>query len=129
MFVTLFQSYADLEDILETRALNRAKYNLTNQPLPVMVRELRKDRQGKEIVKYTCFVKFDKTEYEVETPLKLMDVTFKTYHALQAFYPAESDALWLFLQRAVYKFTEKWDHYNDTTERLVHEYNRFEKGN
>lgn len=101
------------------------KHNLTNQPLPVFFKETKRDRNGMETVKYNCYVMFDRCEYELESPLKAVDIAFKTYHALQAYYPPESDAMWLFLQKAVYKFTEKWDHFNATTEILLNEFKNF----
>jgi hypothetical protein len=61
----------------------------------------------------------------VESPLKAIDIAFKAFHSLHATYPAESEAMWLFLQKAIYKFNTKWDKYCDTTERLVKDFLKF----
>lgn len=116
-----------MKTALAARIKKLDEYNLTNQPLPVIIKEIvGKDKDKKDIVKYTCLVKYDECEYTVESPLKAVDLAFKAYHALQAYYPTESDPVWLFLQKAIYKFSDpKWDHYNDTTERLARDFGKF----
>lgn len=113
--------------MLEARATKLQKYDLTDQPLPVLIREKVRDKVTREErFKYQCLVKFDDCEYLVESPLKAVDVAFKSYHALHATYPVESEPLWQFLQQAVYQFTSKWDKYFESSERLAKEYARFQ---
>lgn len=49
------------------------------------------------------FVRVNGILYEVENPLKALDLTFKIIHALDADYPKESEREWQFFERAVYK--------------------------
>ncbi|KAK3916201.1 Sugar fermentation stimulation protein-like protein [Frankliniella fusca] len=49
------------------------------------------------------FVRINSTMYEVENPLKALDVTFKVMHALDCKYHKESEREWFFLEKAVYK--------------------------
>lgn len=93
-----------------------SKFGFTDQPLPVIV-DTGNNKQ--------CLVIFDKTEYEVESPLKAVDVAFKSYHALHADYPIESEHMWMFLQKAIYKFDTKWDKYANIVDMLVAEFNNF----
>lgn len=110
-----------MRTILEARQTKLTKFNLTCQPIPVVIKE-----KEKKQTKYKCLVKYDNFEYvNLESPIKAVDVAFKSYHALHAFYPPESEQLWLFLQRAVYGFDSKWDKKYDSVDRLVCEYSKF----
>lgn len=57
----------------------------------------------------SSFVEFDDTRYEVESPLRAIDVCFKVYQALHAAYPPESKVMWTVVQRLVYGITTQWD--------------------
>lgn len=56
-----------------------------------------------------CFVIIDTFRYEVETPLKAVDLILKSCNALNIRYPLEVGQLFMFLQRAVYEFETVWD--------------------
>lgn len=56
-----------------------------------------------------AYVVVDRVTYRVESVYKAVDVCFKCFHALHAVYPAESYAVWLFIQRVVYDFETEWD--------------------
>lgn len=55
---------------------------------------------------YVCI---DQVLYKVPSALKALKVCFKSFHALDAIYPPESEHLWLLLQRSLFKFSTKWD--------------------
>lgn len=102
----------------EARKKKLERYGVSDQPLPIII--------GESLSNITkCLVKFDSCEYQMETPLKAIDIAFKSYHSLHANYPAESEAMWLFLQKAVYKFSSKWDKSIDSVARMVAEYSAF----
>lgn len=101
-----------MHTILEARQTKLTKFNLTCQPIPVVIKEKEKKQTNFEYL-------------NLESPIKAVDVAFKSYHALHAFYPPESEQLWLFLQRAVYGFDSKWDKKYDSVDRLVCEYSKF----
>ncbi|KAJ1519025.1 hypothetical protein ONE63_011369 [Megalurothrips usitatus] len=122
-FLLQVNSYGDLNTQLEIRQKKLEQFNVTAQPLAVIVKEKEKNN----VVKYKCLVKYDNFEYTgLESPLKAVDLTFKSYHALHAAYPVESEAMWFFLQKGVYQFTSKWDKHYDIVEILVKEFHKFE---
>ncbi|KAK3928329.1 Ubiquitin carboxyl-terminal hydrolase 1 [Frankliniella fusca] len=99
---------------------NRAKdkyepYNLSLGPQAIVV--------GPDLDNVSkSFVRINSTMYEVENPLKALDVTFKAMHALDCKYHKESLREWLFLEKAVYKInadkpegriTTAWKSYTD----------------
>ncbi|XP_039303964.1 F-box/WD repeat-containing protein 9 isoform X2 [Solenopsis invicta] len=45
------------------------------------------------------YVQIDTVRYELRTPLKALDTCFKAFHALDAAYQEECQAVWLFIQR------------------------------
>ncbi|KAJ1519077.1 hypothetical protein ONE63_011319 [Megalurothrips usitatus] len=52
------------------------------------------------------FVRINSTMYEVENPLKALDITFKAIHALDCKYHKESVREWLILEKAVYHLND-----------------------
>ncbi|KAJ1526452.1 hypothetical protein ONE63_009586 [Megalurothrips usitatus] len=97
-FLLHVKSEADLKSVLEARRKKLGDFNLTCQPIAVIVGSAVDDIEK-------CHVVVDDYKYTLETPLKAIDIVFKIYHALHAVYPPESEPLWLFLQLAVYKFS------------------------
>ncbi|XP_048514049.1 uncharacterized protein LOC125501699 [Athalia rosae] len=55
------------------------------------------------------YVNVDETLYLVESPLKAVDICYKIFQVLNATYPPQSEQVWLFLQKYVYKRTTRWD--------------------
>jgi Sec-independent protein secretion pathway component TatC len=81
---------------LEIRKDKLYKYGCQLQPVAAIVGPTFKDvKQSFAIVGPRL--------YEVETPLKAVDITFKAFHALNVEYPAEACQIWQFLQRGIYK--------------------------
>lgn len=111
------QTRAVLGETLKERKTRLSEFGFPNQPLPIVI--------GAENSQKECLIVFDEVEYVVETPMKAVDIAFKSYHSLHADYPVESEQIWLFLQKAIYKFESKWDRYLNSTEILVAEFNAF----
>lgn len=61
-----------------------------------------------------CFVIINNLRYEVETPLKAVDLVLKSCNALNIRYPLEVGQLFMFLQRAVYEFETVWDKHKNS---------------
>ncbi|KAJ1518849.1 hypothetical protein ONE63_011552 [Megalurothrips usitatus] len=116
-FLLHVDTRAVLKETLRNRQNRLSQFGFSNQPLPIIVGNANNNKE--------CLVVFDQVKYVVETPMKAVDIAFKSYHSLHAEYPAESEQIWSFLQKAVYKFKSKWDRYIDSTEILVREFNEF----
>lgn len=48
------------------------------------------------------YVQINTVRYEFRNPLKALDMCFKAFHALDAAYQDECQAVWLFIQRYFY---------------------------
>ncbi|KAE8741292.1 hypothetical protein FOCC_FOCC013180 [Frankliniella occidentalis] len=49
-----------------------------------------------------CYVRVNSILYEVDNPVKALDITFKIMHALDCQNPKESEREWFFLERSIY---------------------------
>ena len=75
------------------------------------------------------FVFLDKDiRYTVESPLKAIDITFKSMHALDAQYPPEANHMQQLLQRAIYELphNEQYEAYFGDLEKLLNEFSTYE---
>lgn len=79
-----------------------AAMGLTVQPFIIFVSE-------SLIHSPACYVSVDQILYNVESPLKAVDVCFKGIHALNASYPPECMQIWMLIQKGVYFITTKFD--------------------
>lgn len=93
-------------------------FGLTLQPQIIIVGPTSKDI-------HQNFIVIDNILYEVESTLKAVDITFKSFHALHAIYPIESERIWLFLQQAVYNIQTPWDKQDSSVTILVEEFRAF----
>jgi len=96
------QTVGDIQPKLEARRLKLQEFGHKVQPLAIVVGDTLLNISG-------AFVSIDEYLYEVGTPLKAVDATFKAFHALHASYPPEAEPTWLFLQQQVYKIFTKFD--------------------
>lgn len=55
------------------------------------------------------YIQIDTVRYELRTPIKALDICFKAFHALDAAYQEECQAIWLFIQRYFYDLYLKED--------------------
>jgi len=101
------QTITDLDARLEERAKKFKLFDLTSQPVAVIV-----GPNFDEI--YQCFVVINELRYQVETPLKSVDFVFKSCNALNLQYPPEVGQLFMFLQRAIYDFETLWDKHKNS---------------
>lgn len=76
---------------------NALKFGLTLQPYIVIV-------GSTEI-----FTVVNNIYFKLETPLKALDICFKTFFSLNIHYPAESEQVWFFIQKYFYDIHLKSD--------------------
>lgn len=100
------QTISDLDARLEERTKKLQSFSVTSQSITVIV-----GPSFDEI--HQCFVVINNLRYEVETPLKGIDLVFKICNALNIEYPLEI-RLFMFLQRAVYNFETLWDKHKNS---------------
>jgi len=91
-----------LEIKLKERTKKLQSFGLTSQPIAVIV-----GPTFDEI--HQCFLVINKFRYEVETPLKAVDLVFKSCHTLNIIYPPEVGQVFMFLQKAIYNIETVWD--------------------
>ena len=105
------------EELKEHRREQLRKEHLSLQPFVAVIGSFEQPLQ--------YLVCVDEFFYEVESPLKAVDVTFKSFFALHTPYPAEAHQLWLFLQKAAYGFSTPEDAQFSRVNTLCSEYARY----
>lgn len=92
----------DLPNEIRNYRKNLKSRGLRLQPLVVFV--------GPSITDVTAsYVQIDTIRYKLRTPLAAIDTCFKAFHAVDAAYPVESQAVWLLIQRFFYELYLKED--------------------
>lgn len=75
---------------------------VTAQPLTVLV--------GETLQSITAaYVCINDLRYRFDSPLKAIDICFKSFFALNAKFPIESEQVWVFIQKYVFQICTKWD--------------------
>ncbi|XP_052124581.1 uncharacterized protein LOC127749639 [Frankliniella occidentalis] len=96
-----------VKETLEKRQTFMEKVGLRCQPLIVL--------SGPSLMQYThCQVSINGILYHVPGPLQAVDLAFKSFQVLNAWYPIESDQSWLFIQQEIFKIKCKSDKFNCT---------------
>ncbi|XP_067213606.1 uncharacterized protein [Linepithema humile] len=106
-FLLHVNTIADLETRLQERTAKLQAFDQPLQPIAVII-----GPSFDEIKQ--CFVVINTFRYEVETPLKAVDLVFKSCNALNIRYPLEVGQLFMFLQRAIYEFETLWDKHKNS---------------
>ena len=119
MVYILFQTVISMHEALQKRRDLLFELGLTLQPLAVVI--------GEEEHPERFLVVIDDFFYEVESPLKAIDIVFKSFHALNLDYPPEAEQLWLFLQTKVYRITTRYDKHFTGVQSLGTMYEDFKK--
>lgn len=117
------QIIGDLEVQLKNRETKLALYGCTFQPLVALV------GPNLDSIVQSFVVLGVQKYYEVDTPLKAVDIRYKIFHVLHIQYPPECTQLWQFLQRAAYEMprNRQYDSYYNTVEILLREFSEFSK--
>ncbi|XP_011859354.1 PREDICTED: uncharacterized protein LOC105556851 [Vollenhovia emeryi] len=101
-FILHIKTIADLETRLQERTAKLLSFGQPSQPIAVIV-----GPSFDEIKQ--CFIVINTFRYEVETPIKAVDLIFKLCNTLNIRYPLEVGQLFMFLQRGVYGIETVWD--------------------
>lgn len=91
-FFFFLKATNDIQTAIERKS---AEMGLTVQPFITFVSESLRHVPN-------CYVSIDKILYNIASPLKAVDVCFKSIHALNASYAPESTRIWMMLQKGVY---------------------------
>jgi len=75
---------------------------LTLQPFIIFV-----GRDASSVNAY--YICIDNVLYKIESALKAIDICYKSFFALHACYPKESEQIWLLIQKCLYKMTTEHD--------------------
>lgn len=86
---------------MEQRRQKMATMGLNLQPQAVIVGPIESPTQ--------TLVVIDNFHFEVKSVIRAIDITFKSFQALDAKYPPEAEQIWLFLQRGVYGIETRHD--------------------
>lgn len=65
------------------------------------------------------------TYYKLETPLKALDVCFKSYYSLHLQYPIEVQHVWTFIQQYFFEIHDKNDKNFPSVKTLINDLNHF----
>lgn len=110
-FVVHLKVTSDVGPHLERRKNKHAHLNETSQPLVIIV--------GGNLSRYECLISLNDQLYSVDNLSKAIDVTFKIFHVLHLKYPAESEHIWLFIQKFVYDIKTPWDTQHIGVEEMI----------
>ncbi|CAI6370794.1 unnamed protein product [Macrosiphum euphorbiae] len=96
-FVTFISDVGELKTLHNSKIEKALQFVLTLQPYVIIV-------GSTEI-----FTVVNNIYFKLETPLKGLDVCFKTFFSLNVHYPAESERVWFFIQKYFYDINLKSD--------------------
>uniref|UniRef100_A0A2S2NVE9 SAM domain-containing protein n=1 Tax=Schizaphis graminum TaxID=13262 RepID=A0A2S2NVE9_SCHGA len=96
-FITFIPDVSELKTLHNSKIEKALQFGLTLQPYVVIV-------GSNEI-----FTVVNNIYFKLETPLKGLDVCFKTFFSLNIHYPAESEQVWFFIQKYFYDINLKSD--------------------
>ena len=92
----MFQNSSEIQETLARRRDKLHAFGVRMQPFVVVV--------GTVVQPSGAYIVAGDVMWKVSTPLKAVDVCFKSFHVFHASYPAET-FVWLFLQKLIYKIT------------------------
>lgn len=93
----LFQDVSELKNVHAQKIEKAVHYGTTLQPYIVIVDNT------------DIYAVINSIYYKLETPLKAIDICYKSYFALNLHYPQESEQIWLFIQHYFFDTTLKSD--------------------
>jgi len=71
------------------------------------------------------YVIINKYQFKVETPMKAVDLAFKSFFSLNLNYPKESEHLWEFIQKYFYNITTDHDKQFTSTNIILNDLKQF----
>ncbi|XP_022161828.1 uncharacterized protein LOC111027724, partial [Myzus persicae] len=104
-FIVILKNIAQLQEIISIKTNKATSFGLTVQPYVAL---LCSDPQN-ELTVTASYVIINKYTFKVETPLKAVDICFKSFFALNLKYPVQSDHVWEFIQKFFYGIVTEED--------------------
>lgn len=71
------------------------------------------------------FVIINDTKYKLETPLKAVDICFKSFFTLNYKYPLEGEQIWTFIQKYFYEIDTNSDKCFPQVNTLINDLKQF----
>ncbi|KAB0799883.1 hypothetical protein PPYR_07763 [Photinus pyralis] len=99
-FVMYVEKEEDLRKVLEEREKRHQIHKTTEQPQIIIIGNVANPKN---------FVKINEVLYEVECPLKALDICFKSFFVFNASYPASCEQCWVFVQKKIYNIETETD--------------------
>ncbi|XP_060872832.1 uncharacterized protein LOC132946779 [Metopolophium dirhodum] len=96
-FVLFIPDVSELRNVHAQKIEKAVQYGTTLQPYIIIVDNT------------DIYAVINSIYYKLETPLKALDVCYKSYFALNLNYPQESEQIWLFIQNYFFDTTLKSD--------------------
>ena len=102
LFGKLFQAAESIREKVEFRSDRYRNWNVPVQPCIVL--------QGPQPYDIkAAYVSLQQQVWEVDSPLRALDLAFKLYQVFNLHYPADCEQLWLVVQKIVYDITTPFD--------------------
>jgi len=117
----IFQDTAAILTSLANRLKEKYEpFNLSLGPQAIVV--------GETVDSITkSYVRVNSVLYEVDNPIKAVDIAFKIMHALDCQYPKESEREWFFLERSIYAInTDKKNPLTGKTSAVCNDFSRYQ---
>jgi hypothetical protein len=99
------QNVAQLNEVISIKNTKATSFGITVQPYIAFICS---DPQN-ELVVTASYIIINKYIFKVETPLKAIDICFKSFFALNLIYPVQSNHIWEFIQKFFYDIYLKKD--------------------
>lgn len=96
------QNINDIKTTHEQKVNRAFACGLTVQPYVAIVGNL--EDQNSILSYYTVI---DDIYYKLETPIKALDICFKSFHTFNLKYPQEAEQVWFFIQDYFFELTDE----------------------
>lgn len=98
------------------------QFGTTLQPYVIIVGHC-VDAYQEDHTPIESYTVINNTYYKLETPLKALDVCFKSYYSLNLQYPIEVQHIWTFVQQYFYEIHDKNDKNFPSVKTLINDLN------
>jgi len=121
MKIYILQNAIELQEVYLNKENKASTFGLTVQPYVTLLCS----DPSNEFIVAASYVVINKFVYSVETPLKAVDICFKTFFALNLDYPKESNHIWQFIQQFLYEITTKTDKNYQSVNLIINDLKKF----
>jgi len=118
IFNIFLQNAAQVKEIYDQKETKANKYGFTVQPYVTLLCPHPND----DLAVTASYVVINKFVYKVETPLKAVDICFKSFFALNLSYPTECDHVWEFVQKFFYDISTNHDKQYQSVDNTINDF-------